>query len=543
MIDSTQAINPPLAESLPHARSLAGAVEWPRALTLTLVLAAALAVRLVGLGATGFSEDEINKLQAVDAYRHFDFSANAEHPMLMKLADWVSLDAAEWWNVHEGLAAIVTIPREAALRLPNALAGAAATGVIFLLVEALFDAAIAGWASLLWALDANAAAINRIGKEDTLLLLFLLLAAYFYERAKIAGPVDPARRRRWFNASGASFGLMLASKYMPHYFGLHALFNYAADRAPTDDVADKRPSFFAAMGGAFLVANFAVMLPATWRYLAGYARGDTMRHLGYDFVHRIYVNTMGATPWGIPPTFYLTAIATKVPLVVVALAVVGIVWTARHSAHRGATFIRIFLVFTLLPYSLVASKFLRYMLPMLAVIDIAAAVGLASVVRAIERLDSRSRPLVAAAATAVIALALSTQLAAAAPFYALAQNAIGALLVPRAALFPDDELYDAGVREAVQAIAATAGRGALVCSDAEHVVSEYLRASGRTDMRSCSMSHDGLPMAPVETWVIVQPGHIYFENADMIEQLGARGAPWLELEVGGAPAAQVYRFR
>src|SRR5205807_3174251 len=124
-----------------------------------------------GLGASGFSEDEINKLRAVEAYRRLDFTANAEHPMLMKAADWASLDAAAWWNAHDRLAAIATISPEAALRLPNALAGVATTALVFLLAEQLFDATVGMWASLLWALDANAAAINRIGKEDTFLTL------------------------------------------------------------------------------------------------------------------------------------------------------------------------------------------------------------------------------------------------------------------------------------------------------------------------------------------------------------------------------------
>ena len=110
-------------------------------------------------------------------------------------------------------------------------------------------------------------------------------------------------------------------------------------------------------------------------------------------------------------------------------------------------------------------------------------------------------------------------------------------------MFPDDELYDAGVREAVEAIAAGAAPGAVVCSDAAVVVAEYLARDGRTDMRSCSMAHHGLPMTPVETWVIVQPGHLYFENVGVVEQLRARLRPWMDVPINGSSAAQVYLFR
>jgi hypothetical protein len=39
-------------------------------------------------------------------------------------------------------------------------------------------------ASLLWAVDVNAIMINRVGKEDTLLLLFFVLAMWCYERGE-----------------------------------------------------------------------------------------------------------------------------------------------------------------------------------------------------------------------------------------------------------------------------------------------------------------------------------------------------------------------
>jgi hypothetical protein len=41
----------------------------------------------------------------------------------------------------------------------------------------MFDWPTASWAALLWALDVNATAVNRIGKEDTFLLAFFLLGA------------------------------------------------------------------------------------------------------------------------------------------------------------------------------------------------------------------------------------------------------------------------------------------------------------------------------------------------------------------------------
>src|SRR5262249_28920786 len=156
---------------------------------------------------------------------------------------------------------------------------------------------------------------------------------------------------------------------------------------------------------------------------------------------------------------------------------------------RGATFVRVFLVMTLLPMSLIASKFLRYALPMLAMLDLAAAIGVVEIFRRIERVRPRSlRVALAGFAAAAALIPSAVQQISAAPFYGLARNVVGARLGSRGSIFPDDEFYDAGAREAVKAITASAVPGAVVCSDAAAVVSTYLVKYGRPDLRSCSIS-------------------------------------------------------
>src|SRR5262245_44273565 len=173
----------------------ARATDWLRLegrLSLTRAQARAIAVaatsvlalwfRLAALSTYGFSEDEIHKVRAIEQYRAGDFSANAEHPMLMKLAMWCSVDLANRWN---GIApAGRAVSFETAIRIPNAVAGSLTTAVLFGVADVLFGPAVAVLAALLWALDVNAIAINRIGKEDTFLLLFFLTAVWCYERAK-----------------------------------------------------------------------------------------------------------------------------------------------------------------------------------------------------------------------------------------------------------------------------------------------------------------------------------------------------------------------
>src|SRR4029450_2690636 len=105
---------------------------------------------------------------------------------------------------------------------------------LFLLTAAFFDRWTALLAAGFWAFGVNAISINRIRKEDTPLVFFMLFAFYFYFLAKQLSPSDVAGRRRNYILSGCAFGLMLASKYFPHYFGLNAFYphNFRVRKTP-----------------------------------------------------------------------------------------------------------------------------------------------------------------------------------------------------------------------------------------------------------------------------------------------------------------------
>ncbi|RPJ81719.1 MAG: phospholipid carrier-dependent glycosyltransferase, partial [Acidobacteria bacterium] len=443
---------------------------------------------------------------------------------------------------------------EASLRLPNALAGAAATVVLFLLARSFFGTATALWASVFLALDVNATGINRIGKEDTFLVLFLLLGIWFYEEARFRHLRDGDSPHRWYGASGAAFGLMIASKYMPYYLGLWALFGIAASKearraAAGDDQAvmstRQRASkwFHLAMLGGFVIANPAILHPATWRYLLGYMNGATITHHGAFFAGQVYINIMGATPWGLPWHFYLVYLFTKTPLPVLGLVALGIVELARRRRERGAVFARVFLLLFLLPASLMASKFGRYLLPTVVVLDIVAALG---AVRAFEWLGRVSRPTVRAVAAATLAVSIvGAPLTAQihwSPYPSLFQNTIGHHLSAPGTTFPNDELYDAGVREAVEWISRRASGGASIASDAPDVVAEYLRRYGRPDIEARSLSMAGLAMPPTETWLLAEDSHACFESLQVVEQVRRRQKPDFVYQVHGTPAVEAFRL-
>src|SRR5262245_35956156 len=120
-------------------------------LGFTIAIAVALACRTTALGTYGLSEDEVAKLEAVESYRQGDFSANAEHPMLMKLAIWASLNLADVWNAHTPPS--LAIATETAVRMPNALAGTATVAAVFGVATLFFGPLVGAIAAILLALD------------------------------------------------------------------------------------------------------------------------------------------------------------------------------------------------------------------------------------------------------------------------------------------------------------------------------------------------------------------------------------------------------
>jgi hypothetical protein len=67
-----------LTRTFVNLRPAATTIECSRTVALALLVSAAVVIRTFALGASGFSEDEINKLRAIRAYSAGNFSANAE---------------------------------------------------------------------------------------------------------------------------------------------------------------------------------------------------------------------------------------------------------------------------------------------------------------------------------------------------------------------------------------------------------------------------------------------------------------------------------
>lgn len=521
---------------------------------LALIILLGFGFRAVNLGAEGLSEDELNKLRAVETYRAQGLTAaNGEHPMLMKAMLTASVVATEFWNSssivtnHPSLRAST----EAALRLPGAILGAFTALLIFLVVSELFGTEVALIAAALWALDPTGIGFNRIAKEDSFFLFFFLLANVFWLRGQRVAESGSGKPEPFYWAAAASFGAMIASKYLPHFLAISVSYYYIFQGIPATRWRlgkKKWLIFFAVMGAAFLLFNPTILLPGTWHEMRVFAGEHRIGHDSYEFMGTLYRNQMTLWLKGSPWYFYYVFMGVKIPVVVLAAFLVGLPLLFRKRMGDGRFFLLFWMLFWFMPFTVLGGKFTRYFTMALPVVLITAALGVQFIAQQAARLAERFLHGVSAGAltrASVACLVLAFPLlasAASSPFYRLYTNAIGGGSERAGSYFPHDEFYDGRVREAASEIAARARPGARVASESPKLVEYYGRLAGRDDLDySISLSDkDGVRRLEVGDFVVVARGRRYFSNEAIIDRLEAVGSPAATLYQGPAPAIRIF---
>ena len=511
---------------------LVSTLDWSIIGSLVILILIGLGLRVHQLGASGFAEDEMNKLNAVRSYERRDFTANGEHPMVMKVLMWGSLNA-------------IPASDEVALRLPNALIGALTVIPLFLLTAVFFDRWTALLAAAFWAVGINAITHNRIGKEDSLLVFFMLFAFFFFARAKQISPLDKQGRARRYAASAVSFGLMIASKYFPHYLGLNMLYhhNFHMRKAVEGEPNGRTPGwFFLTIIGVFLVASPAVLIPEVWQYLNAYMGERLLTHSGYLFADQLYKNNMSSSPfWGTPVYFYLLFLAIKVPLIVTAAFLIGIAIAVKHPRHLGHAFLLFMFLFWIVPYSLIGGKWLRYTLSLMPFVYMLAAVGVVALIRFLQKRTPKRVSLAVSVVAVLLFVAWPGWIAFAnGPHFALYTNA----LAPGKAgyFFPHDEFYDDGLREGIRFVCEKAPSGATMAHETPGVASYYLTQLGRTDLKSQAISSLDFDVRSANgpVYVIVQRGRTYFENREELDYVRSNFRRVHQVTINGAGAVEVF---
>jgi len=509
-------------------------------IALIVLTVAGFGFRVTSLSAEGLSEDELNKLSAVADYRaHGLTGANGEHPMLMKAFQAASIILAEKWNNNSSH----QISPETALRLPGTIVGTLSTILIFLIASELFGVEVALIASALWAFDPMAIGFSRIAKEDSFLLFFFLLANVFWLRGQRVAESTDQNPNKYYWATAAAYGAMVASKYVPHLFAISICYYWIFQNLPETRwrLGKKRLlAFFAIMGIVFLILSPTVLLPETWKQMGLFAGGKRVGHDGYEFMGQLYPQRFDDWLHGIPVYFYLVFTAVKLPLLTVVGFVVSLPRLFRRKLGDGRYFILFWLMLWAVVFCFSGGKFTRYYTTVLPAVLITCALGIQWVGRWLaDRIAGFDW--VASLAFVVIAASVISSVQAA-PHFRLFTNSIGGGMAWAGYYFPHDEFYDASMRDVIFEIARRAAPGARVVSESPSLAAYYAERAQRPDLICLSLSDaETLQHLDARDFVIVERGRRYFSNDWIVSALRDQASPIIETKLGTVPSAKVYQ--
>ncbi len=548
----TAGLRPELFEE-PFTRAIKR--SWLIVLVVALVIAG-FGFRVANLSAEGLSEDELNKLNAVTDYRARGLSsANGEHPFLMKALLTTSIIAAEKWNASRIVAArpaALRISTETALRMPATIFGACTALLIYLLTAELFGVEAALIAAALWAFDPNAIGFNRIAKEDTFVLFFFLLANIFWLRSqRIAEGESQKNPEPYYWAAAASYGAMLASKYVPQFLVIGLAYNYVFQEMPLTRwrIGKKRYLIFIfVMGAAFLLFNPTILLPGTWKEMLAFAGGKRIAHDSYEFMGALYPHSMMMWLKGVPWYFYFVYIAVKLPLLALLCFIAGFPLLFRRKEFGdGRYFLLFWMFYWALTFIFSGGKFTRYFTTILPAVLITAALGAQFVSRLLARHvfarfeANEAKNVVRAFAISLLILCSVQSSLSIAAHYRMYLNRIGGGEKRAGDYFPHDEFYDASLREAVSGIAARAKPSARIASETPGLAAYYAQQAGRTDLICESLSDAAaLEEFGAGDFVIAERGRRYFSNDKLLSALRESSTPAFRLSLGRVPSAEIY---
>ncbi|HSE16485.1 MAG TPA: glycosyltransferase family 39 protein [Pyrinomonadaceae bacterium] len=510
---------------------------------LIILVIAGFGFRVNGLSAEGLGEDELNKLNAVADYRANGLTgANGEHPMLMKAFQAASIILTEKWNSKSSN----QIAPETALRLPGAIAGALTALLIFLLASQLFGTEVALIAAALWAFDPMAIGFNRIAKEDSFLLFFFLLANVFWLRGQRAAESGDSSPNKYYWLTAASYGAMVASKYVPHLFAISLCYYWMFQSLPETRwrLGKKRiVTFFAIMGIVFLILSPTVLLPETWKQMGLFAGGKRVSHDGYEFMNQLYTQRFSDWLNGIPFYFYFVFTAVKLPLLTVLGFLAGLPLLFRRKLGDGRYFILFWFLLWVVAFCFPGGKFTRYYTTVLPAVLITSALGIQFVGRWLANWAAGLKHYVPASLAVIVIAGSVINSVNAAPHFRLFTNPIGGGTSWAGYYFPHDEFYDASMRDVMVEIAGRAQPGARVASESPSLAAYYAERAKRPDLVCVSLSDpDAVQQLSTGDFIIVARGRRYFSNDALISTLRDHATPIAELKLGVVPSAKIYEL-
>ncbi len=514
--------------------------RYREAAVVLLLTALAFSVRIYRVDFNSLSEDEVAKWTAVQEYRHGHFvGVNSEHPMLPKMLAWASLTTGERWSRIAAKHGWPSLNPEGWLRLPNVLLGTLSAAILYLLCRRMMGVAGSFAASFFWAVAPLPVALNRLTKEETPLTFFTLLACYFYCRAAQADAGRTAHR--WYDLSAISFGLSLASQYILHLLGLNALAWFLAGRMGLT----RKPSqfsykrFFLVMFLAFVLVNPVILSPANFHAIVHWLHHDGVKHSGYDFDGKLYMNFPSRLLAGVPWFYYLWLMLVKTPIPILVAIIVGFALLLRDRRTLASCFFLSLGVVQLIGLSVSGAKWIRYSLPLLPFLYLAGGYAVQQTLKSVKGKVMR-QALVGSAAVILLGWPL-LELQSWAPYYSFYLNSIGGEKQNITRYFAMDEVSEFDTHEVAQKVCPFAPAATTVATARPMSMSYYLAACGRADLHIVPL-YDPHYAPRDGDLIVLEPSRRFFETQKFFDALGSSGMSHSEVRVGPVLASTIYLF-
>jgi Dolichyl-phosphate-mannose-protein mannosyltransferase len=512
-----------------------------RETVLVLVLTVlAFAVRVHRIDFNSLSEDETAKWAAVQEYRQGHFAGvNSEHPMLPKMLAWGSLSIGNSWDRIAATHHWPSMRAEGWLRLPNVIFGALTAAILYLLCRRMMGIPGSLAAGFFWAVSPLPIALNRLTKEETPLAFFTLLACYFYCRAQQANGAPSARR--WYDLSAISFGFSLASQYIVHLLGLNALaWLFAGKLGLTHNPSRfSYKRFFLVLLLTFILVNPVILFPSNMHAILQWLHHDGVKHTGYNFDGKLYMNFPSRLFAGVPWFYYLWLLLIKTPVPILIAVVIGGTLLLRHRRNLAFCFFIALGVVQLAGLSVSGAKWIRYSLPMLPFLYLAGGYAVQQLSMVLKE-RAASRALVTIGVIVLVGWPI-LQLQAWAPFYSLYLNSIGGGRRNITRYFAPDEISEIDTREVAQEVCAFATRAAKLATARPMSMAYYVQRCGRMDIDVVPL-YDPHYVPRDGDLIVLEPSRRFFETQRFFDALGSSGMPHNEIRVAGVLASAVYRF-
>ena len=272
-------------------------------------------------------------------------------------------------------------------------------------------------------------------------------------------------------------------------------------------------------------------------------------HDSYEFMGRLYPHRFNDWLRGQPWYFYLVVIGTKLPLLTLLGFVLGLGLLFRRKTGDGRYFLLLWLALWSVAFMFPGGKFTRYITSVLPAVIMSAAIGVQFTARKLGTLCARlfddpgTGVYARAALASLVIISAFWSSAIARPHYRLYVNAFGGGSGRAGFYFPQDEFYDAYMRDVMVEIAKRARPGARIASESPTVAAYYAQQLNRPDLSCIELSDAGAgQQLTSDDFVIDGRGRTYLSNQSMLSRLREASQPSLSIAVGTTPAADVYKL-